>query len=97
MNRHKPSVDALFRSAVKDAGMNMMAILMTGMGSDGAEGLARLKKRGAITVAQDEKSSAIFGMPKAAIELGGAQLVLSLESIPLAISAFCQGTQLPVR
>jgi len=81
VNRHRPSVDILFRSAAIYAGPNALGILMTGMGDDGARGLLELKERGAVTIAQDEKSSVIFGMPKEAIKLGAAQHVLPLNQM----------------
>jgi len=81
VNRHKPSVDVLFRSAARQAGSQALGILLTGMGNDGAKGLLELKKAGAVTIAQDKNSSVVFGMPKAAIQLGAAQYVLSLDEI----------------
>jgi two-component system chemotaxis response regulator CheB len=85
VNRHKPSVDVLFRSVARFAGANALGILMTGMGDDGAQGLKEMRDAGAKTAAQDEKSCVVFGMPKEAIRLGAAELVLSLEQIPGAI------------
>jgi two-component system chemotaxis response regulator CheB len=82
VNRHKPSVDVLFNSVAKHAGQNAMGIIMTGMGKDGALGLLKLKEEGALTIAQDEKSCVVFGMPKEAIKLGAANHVLSLHDIP---------------
>jgi len=78
---HCPSVDALFKSAAKIKNSNLLAILLTGMGSDGAEGLSSLKSSGAFTVAQNKETSEVYGMPKAALELGAARSVLSLEKI----------------
>ena len=75
VNRHRPSVDVLFKSASKFSGKNISAVLLTGMGSDGAEGMLELYKIGANTFAQDEKSSAVFGMPKEAIKLNAAKMV----------------------
>lgn len=75
VNRHRPSVDVLFNSACKFQGKNITAILLTGMGSDGAQGLLNLYKIGARTYAQDEKSSVIFGMPKEAIKLNAAGMI----------------------
>ena len=75
VNRHRPSVDVLFNSASKFQGENITAILLTGMGSDGAKGLLELCKIGAQTFAQDEKSSVIFGMPKEAIKLNAAKMI----------------------
>nr|WP_319400357.1 chemotaxis response regulator protein-glutamate methylesterase [uncultured Carboxylicivirga sp.] len=81
VNRHRPSVDVLFRSAARYAGNNATGIILTGMGNDGAKGLLELKESGAHTIAQDEASSVVFGMPKEAIKLGGADEILSLEKI----------------
>lgn len=81
VNRHRPSVDVLFRSTAKYAGKNAVGVIMTGMGDDGAKGLLEMKEAGAKTIAQDEKSCVVFGMPKEAIKLGAADRVLPLESI----------------
>ncbi|MEO8108801.1 MAG: chemotaxis response regulator protein-glutamate methylesterase [Ginsengibacter sp.] len=81
VNRHRPSVDVLFRSASIYAGKNSIGILLTGMGDDGAKGLLEMKQAGARTIAQDEKSSVVFGMPKEAILLNAANKVLPLEEI----------------
>ncbi len=86
VNRHCPSVDVLFRSVAKVAGHNACGIILTGMGADGAKGLLEMKEAGAYTVAQDEKSSVVFGMPKEAIKLGAAQEVLGLDAVPAFIS-----------
>jgi two-component system, chemotaxis family, protein-glutamate methylesterase/glutaminase len=75
VNRHRPSVDVLFKSASKFQGKNITAVLLTGMGSDGSKGLLELCKIGAKTFAQDEKSSVIFGMPKEAIKLNAAKMI----------------------
>lgn len=87
VNRHRPSVDVLFRSCAKFAGKNVLGIIMTGMGDDGARGLKEMADAGANTVAQDEATCVVFGMPKEAIKLGGAKTVLPLEKIPEAILA----------
>jgi two-component system chemotaxis response regulator CheB len=81
VNRHRPSVDVLFRSTARYAGKNAIAVIMTGMGGDGAKGLLELKDAGASTIAQDEKSCVVFGMPKEAIKLGAADDILSLTQI----------------
>ncbi|WP_334150736.1 protein-glutamate methylesterase/protein-glutamine glutaminase [Hyphomicrobium sp.] len=81
VSRHRPSVDVLFRSAAQTAGANALGVLMTGMGDDGAYGLLEMRTSGARTIAQDEASSVVFGMPKEAIELGGATKVVPLERI----------------
>lgn len=75
VNRHRPSVDVLFKSASKFAGKNITAVLLTGMGSDGAKGMLELYEIGAHTFAQDEKSSIVFGMPKEAIKLNAAKMI----------------------
>lgn len=85
VNRHRPSVDVLFRSVAQYAGRNSMGILMTGMGDDGAKGLLEMKTAGALTIAQDEKTSVVFGMPKEAIRIGAAMKVLALEDIAGAV------------
>ena len=81
VNRHRPSVDVLFRSAANAAGANAMGILLTGMGKDGAQGLLEMRQAGSYTIAQDEVSCVVFGMPREAILLGGASEVLSLQNI----------------
>ncbi|MEJ1237168.1 chemotaxis response regulator protein-glutamate methylesterase [Chryseolinea sp. T2] len=88
VNRHKPSVEVLFNSVAHHAGKNSVGIIMTGMGRDGAEGLLNMKEAGAKTIAQDESSCVVFGMPKEAIKLGAASQVLSLEEISKRVSAF---------
>lgn len=88
VNRHRPSVEVLFNSVARHAGQNALGIIMTGMGKDGAEGLLNMKKAGARTVAQDEKSSIVFGMPKEAIQIGAAEHVMSLHDIPQKIRNF---------
>lgn len=81
VNRHRPSVDVLFRSVAKFAGKNALGIIMTGMGDDGARGLKEMLDVGAKTIAQDEDSCVVFGMPKEAIKLGAAEIVLPLREI----------------
>jgi len=78
---HKPSVDVLFNSVAKSAGANAVGIILTGMGADGARGMANMKKMGAKNIAQDEKTCVVFGMPKVAIELDGVDAVLPLNQI----------------
>lgn len=90
VNRHKPSVDLLFRSAAKYAGKNALGIIMTGMGDDGAVGMKEMHQAGARTIAQNEATCVVFGMPKEAIRLGGVDQVLSITDIPNAISAYCR-------
>lgn len=81
VNRHKPSVDVLFQSAAQNVGANAVGVILTGMGDDGAKGLLKLKNTGAICAAQDEASSIVYGMPRAAWEIGAAEIQLSLEKI----------------
>jgi chemotaxis response regulator CheB len=83
---HCPSVDVLFNSAARIKKSNLLAILLTGMGSDGAEGLNSLKNSGAFTVTQNQETSEVYGMPKAALEIGAANCVLSLEQITKILS-----------
>ena len=85
VNRHRPSVDVLFRSVAKAAGKNALGIIMTGMGDDGARGLKEMFDAGASTFAQDEDTCVVFGMPKEAIKLGAAGRVLPLQEIPAVI------------
>lgn len=87
VSRHRPSVDVLFRSVAQAAGPNATGIIMTGMGDDGARGLREMFDAGAHTVAQDENTCIVFGMPKVAIELGGVRVVLPLERIHETIVA----------
>ncbi len=81
VSRHRPSVDVLFRSAARAAAGNAMGVIMTGMGDDGARGLEEMKQAGAFTVAQDEATSIVFGMPKEAIARGGVDRVVPLDQI----------------
>ena len=81
VSRHRPSVDVLFRSVAKAAGRNAVGVIMTGMGDDGADGLLEMRQAGAATIAQDEASCVVFGMPKEAIARGAAQTVLPLHRI----------------
>lgn len=88
VNRHKPSVDVLFRSAAEVAGRDALAIILTGMGDDGARGMKQMHELGARTIAQDEASCVVFGMPKEAIRLGAADAVLPLDRMAEAILQF---------
>lgn len=81
INRHKPSVDALFDSVAAVAGAHAVGVLMTGMGADGARGLMKMRQAGARTLAQSEQSCVVFGMPKEAIKLGAAEYVCDLDDI----------------
>ncbi|HUI76729.1 MAG TPA: chemotaxis response regulator protein-glutamate methylesterase [Bryobacteraceae bacterium] len=85
VNRHRPSVDVLFRSCAQRLGTNVVGVILTGMGADGARGLLEMREAGARTIAQDEASSVVFGMPKEAIALGGAEEISPLTSIPSRI------------
>jgi two-component system, chemotaxis family, protein-glutamate methylesterase/glutaminase len=87
VNRHRPSVDVLFRSVAKSAGKNATGIIMTGMGDDGAAGLLEMKNAGAYTVAQDEASCVVFGMPKEAIKRDAAQKIMPLDQIAGVITS----------
>lgn len=88
-NRHKPSVDVLFESVAKNAGSRALGIICTGMGADGAEGMALMKEKGAETIAQDEESSVIFGMPKEAIRKGVVDHVADVSGIIKLIVSRC--------
>ncbi|MGE5650865.1 chemotaxis response regulator protein-glutamate methylesterase [Noviherbaspirillum sp. UKPF54] len=81
VNRHRPSVDVLFRSVAKAAGANALGVIMTGMGDDGAAGLLEMKKAGARTVAQDEQSCVVYGMPKEAVKRGAVEKTVPLNAI----------------
>jgi two-component system chemotaxis response regulator CheB len=85
VSRHRPSVDVLFRSAARYAGPNAVGVIMTGMGDDGARGLLEMKEAGAVTLAQDEETCVVFGMPKKAIELGAVDRVLPLSALAGAV------------
>jgi len=92
VNRHRPSVDVMFRSVAEHAGPNAVGVILTGMGGDGAQGLLEMKKAGARTIAQDEQSCVVFGMPKVAIGLGAADEVLPLKDIPFRMLQLAQRT-----
>jgi two-component system chemotaxis response regulator CheB len=85
VSRHRPSVNVLFRSVAQAAGSRALGILMTGMGDDGADGLLEMKQANAFTIAQDEASCVVFGMPREAILRGAADEILALSKIPAAI------------
>lgn len=88
VNRHKPSVDVLFKSAAECAGKDLLAIILTGMGDDGARGMKQLHDGGARTIAQDEASCVVFGMPKEAIKLGAIDDILPLDRMAQSITQF---------
>ena len=94
VSRHRPSVDVLFRSCAQSAGPNAVGIIMTGMGDDGAKGMKEMFDAGAFTVAQDEASCIVYGMPKEAVKLGGVSKTLPLHSIPEIIVNSSTGTPL---
>ncbi|CAB3805122.1 protein-glutamate methylesterase/protein-glutamine glutaminase [Paraburkholderia fynbosensis] len=87
VNRHRPSVDVLFRSAAQHAGKNAVGVILTGMGRDGAAGLLDMKKAGAYTLAQDEASCIVFGMPREAIALGAADEIAALPEMSRRVMA----------
>ena len=89
VNGHRPSVDVLFHSAGEEFGKETVAVLMTGMGDDGAEGLGAVKKAGGMTIAQSEESCVVFGMPKAAIDRGYATRVVALDVLASTLQAAC--------
>ena len=88
VNRHKPSVDVLFKSAAECAGQDALAIILTGMGDDGARGMKQLHDRGARTIAQNEETCVVFGMPKEAIAMGGVDDVIPLNQVARSILQF---------
>jgi len=86
VNRHRPSVDVLFRSVATYAGRNAIGIIMTGMGADGAQGLLEMRNAGAETIAQNEETCIVYGMPKEAVKLGAANQILPLKDIARYVS-----------
>ena len=92
VNRHRPAVDVMFRSVAQSAGPNSLGILLTGMGDDGARGLKELQEAGAPTIAQDEATSVVWGMPGAAVKLGAADRVLPLGQVADALMAWATNT-----
>ncbi len=95
VNLHQPAVDVLFESAARCAGPQALGILLTGMGSDGAKGLLAMKQAGAHTIAQDEASSVIFGMPEQAIRLGAAREITALEKMAHRIVLWAGDSEVP--
>jgi two-component system chemotaxis response regulator CheB len=89
VSRRRPSVDVLFRSAARYAGKNAVGVIMTGMGDDGARGLLEMKEAGALTIAQDEQSCVVYGMPKEAVKLGAVDHVLTLATIAGTVVQEC--------
>ena len=86
VSRHRPSVDVLFRSAAQSAGPNAVGIIMTGMGDDGARGMLEMHEAGALTIAQDEETCVVYGMPKEAVKLGAVDGIVGLPQIPGIVS-----------
>ncbi|MCD6347076.1 MAG: chemotaxis response regulator protein-glutamate methylesterase [Bacteroidales bacterium] len=93
VSRHRPSVDILFKSVASYAASNAVGVIMTGMGRDGSKGLLMMKQSGASTIAQDEKSSIVFGMPKEAIKLGAADEIVNLRNIPARMLKLAESKQ----
>ncbi len=85
MNRHRPSVDVLFASCARYLGPNAIGALLTGMGADGARGLLAMRQSGSATLAQDEATSVVFGMPKEAIQIGAAEEIVPLHGMAAAL------------
>jgi two-component system chemotaxis response regulator CheB len=90
VNHQRPSVDVLFQSVARSAGSNAIGVLLTGMGADGAKGLLAMREKGAYTLAQDEETCIVFGMPREAIRLGAVDDVVPIQHIPQAIINFLQ-------
>jgi two-component system chemotaxis response regulator CheB len=91
VNRHRPSVDVLFRSAANHVGKNAIGVILTGMGKDGAKGMLEMKQAGAFNFAQDEASCVVFGMPKEAILTGGVDEVVPLKDMSARVMAYLAG------
>ena len=91
VNRHKPSVDVMFRSVCQNAGPNALGVILTGMGNDGALGMKEMHDTGSPTIAQDENSSVVWGMPGEAVKHGGVDHVLQLEKITEKLLTLCSG------
>tara|TARA_R110002020_G_scaffold50791_1_gene143637 strand:+ start:1719 stop:2843 length:1125 start_codon:yes stop_codon:yes gene_type:complete len=95
VSRHRPSVDVLFRAAAQAAGNNAMGVILTGMGDDGARGLLEMRQAGSFTVAQDEDSCVVFGMPKEAIQRGAAVKIVPLKQVATEIGTYARTAKLP--
>jgi len=91
VNRHRPSVDVMFRSVAQNAGPNALGVILTGMGADGADGLKEMRDAGAYTIAQDEKSSVVWGMPGEAVKQEAVCAVMSLDAIAGGMARFLNG------
>ncbi len=96
VSRHRPSVDVLFESVARNVGADAIGVLLTGMGSDGADGLLEMRRAGAFTVAQDESTSVVFGMPREAIARGAADCILPLQEIAPSIETAWGTRRLPI-
>jgi two-component system chemotaxis response regulator CheB len=96
VNGHRPSVDVLFRSVAEEFGAQAVAVLMTGMGEDGASGMGAVRAAGGITIAQSEESCVVYGMPRAAVERGYAVRIVDLEALASTLQAQC-GAEGPQR
>jgi len=90
VSRHRPSVDVLFRSAARYGGRNVVGVIMTGMGDDGAKGMLEMKQAGAFNIAQDEASCVVFGMPAEAVKLGAVDRILALGQLAPEIVRLCR-------
>jgi two-component system chemotaxis response regulator CheB len=86
VNRHKPSVDVMFRSIAQNVGPNAISVILTGMGNDGAQGMKEMQEAGAPTIAQDEKTSVVWGMPGEAVKLGCVDKIVPLKNVANEIS-----------
>jgi two-component system chemotaxis response regulator CheB len=89
VSRHRPSVDVLFRSAARYGGRNVVGVIMTGMGDDGAKGMLEMKEAGAYNIAQNEATCVVFGMPAEAIKAGGVDKVMPLGAIAPEVVRLC--------
>ena len=92
VNRHRPSVDVMFRSIAENVGPNAIGVILTGMGKDGALGLQEIRENGGTTIAQDERSSVVWGMPGEAVKIGAVDITLPLSKIPEQILEFDKST-----
>lgn len=92
VNRHRPSVDVMFRSVAQNVGKNAVGVVLTGMGDDGARGLKEIKETGAPTLVQDEKTSVVWGMPGEAFKIGAADKALPLDKISMKIIQLLKGS-----
>jgi two-component system chemotaxis response regulator CheB len=91
VNGHRPSADVMFQSVAREIGNQAVAVIMTGMGEDGAMGMGAVKAAGGMTIAQDEESCVVYGMPKAAIERGYASRIVPLDTLASTLQVHCAG------